>query len=137
MAFVISKKQTYPWAVVVKTPDPARPGKWLSQTFTAMYRRYPPLVVQEMLSKLAGRDMANPEEMTPEEREAREWEFLDEVLLGWDGISDDEGVPVPCTPETRPIVLNIIEVRRAIFNGFFDSAMGKKDDSKNKADVKN
>jgi hypothetical protein len=53
------------------------------------------------------------------------------VLLGWDGINDDEGVPVPCTPESRAAVLDIIEVRRAVFSAFFDSAMGKKADVKN------
>lgn len=131
MAFVISKKQAYPWPVVVKTPDPARPGKWLSQTFTATFRRLPPLEVQEYLARLTGRDLPNPDEMSPEERYTRESEFLDEVLLGWDGINDDEGVPVPCAPESRAAVLDIIEVRRAVFSAFFDSAMGKKADVKN------
>jgi hypothetical protein len=91
----------------------------------------PPLEVQEYLARLAGRDLPNPDEMSPEERYTRESEFLDEVLLGWDGINDDEGVPVPCTPESRAAVLDIIEVRRAVFSAFFDSAMGKKADVKN------
>ncbi len=131
MAFVVSKKPAYPWPVPVKTPDPARPGKWQTQTFTATFKRLPPLEVQEQLSRLAGKDMDDPESMAPEERYRRESEFLDEVLLGWDGINDDEGVPVPCSDDTRAAVLDIIEVRRAVFSAFFESAMGKKADAKN------
>lgn len=131
MGFVISKKQAYPWPVTVKTPDPARPGKWQSQTFTATFRRLPPLEVQEQLARLTGRDLSDPDGMSAEERFSRESEFLDEVLLGWDGITDDEGVPVPCTEESRAAVLDIIEVRRAVFDAFFASALGKKADAKN------
>ena len=91
----------------------------------------PPLEVQEQLARLTGRDLSDPDGMSAEERFSRESEFLDEVLLGWDGITDDEGVPVPCTEESRAAVLDIIEVRRAVFDAFFASALGKKADAKN------
>ena len=122
MAFVISKKQSYAWPVKVKTPNG---GKWETHTFTATFKRLPPLDVQDWLKQIAETDLA------AEERYDRENRFIDDVLMGWEGVSDDGGIPLPFTPENKALVMDIIEVRRALFDAFFESALGKRAEAKN------
>lgn len=122
MAFVLSKKPSYAWPVKVKFPVG---GRWETQQFTATFARLPPRDVQDRLKALAEPDLS------VEDRLDRENDFIAEVLLGWEGIKDDQDVPVPYTPDTRSALLDVIEVRRALFEAFFESALGRKAEVKN------
>lgn len=122
MAFILSQKQSYAWPVKVKVPNN---GKWDTHTFVATFARLAPLDAQERLKDLADA------ELPPEERYQRENEFMEEVLLGWEGIKDEDGVPIAFGAETRATVLDVPEVRRALFDAYFESAIGKRVEAKN------
>ena len=122
MAFTISKKPSYAWPVKVKLPNG---GRWETQQFTATFARLPPREVQDRLKALAEPDQGI------EDRYERENDFMAEILLGWEGIKDDQDVPVPYTPDTRAALLDIGEVRRALFEAYFESALGRRAEAKN------
>ena len=122
MAFVISKKQTYAWPVKIKMPQG---GQWENHGFTATFQRIPAAKIQEWMKNLADEDQK------PEERYDYENTVISEVLVGWEGVQDAEGTPVPFSDETRRMLVEIVEVRKAIFEAFFDSGLGKKAEAKN------
>lgn len=122
MAFVITQKATYNWTVNVNTPDPQKPGRWKTHTFIGHFKRLPD---DEFRARI---DTLIEKEQDSRERYARENEFFVELLLGWEGVTDEEGVPIPFTPEHRDALLNITEVRIALLDALFE---------KKKAAVKN
>lgn len=122
MAFVIAQKASYPWTVNVHTADPQKPGRWKTQTFIGHFKKLADAEFRERLEALLDK------ELDGNERYARENEFLSEFLLGWEGVTDEEGAPIPFTPEHRDALLNITEVRAALFAALFE---------RKKADVKN
>ena len=125
MAFILSEKSTYPWTVSVQTPDLQKPGRWKTHTFTATFKKLPPLEVQERLTALSDKDLGY------EERYSLENDFIEDVLLGWDGITDECGEPILFSAATRERVLDVPEVRRALFEAYFDSALHRKAATKN------
>lgn len=125
MAFVLSEKTTYPWTVSVQTPDPQKPGRWKTHTFTATFKRLAPLEVQERLAHLAETDLGF------EERYQRENDFMEEILKGWEGITESDGEPILFSDTTRDLLLEVPEVRRALFEAYFDSALHRKAAAKN------
>lgn len=125
MAFVISKKAVYPWPVNVSIPDAERPGKFKTSTFTGHFRKLSAQAAQEAVARLAEPDVPF------EERYQRENEFLSDVLLGWDGITDEDGQPLAFNEDSLLAVIDLPEVRRALFDAFFDSALHRKAATKN------
>lgn len=122
MAFIVSQKATYAWTVNVHTPDPAKPGKWKTQTFVGHFKKMPDAEFRERLAALTEKDLDDTE------RYQRENAFLGESLLGWEGVNDEAGLPIPFSPETRAALLDITEVRAALFAALFER---KKVDAKN------
>lgn len=125
MSFVLSEKPTYLWTVNVQTPDPTRPGRWKTHTFTATFKKLPPLEVQELLTHLAEPDLGF------EERYQRENDFIKEMVKGWDGIAEENGEPFLFSEEHRDRLLDVPEVRRALFDAYFDSALHRRAATKN------
>jgi hypothetical protein len=72
MAFVRKKVKTFKWPVTVAEPSSERPGEFQESTFTAVFNRV---------------KMSQLEEMA----ETSGVSFLSKVLVGWEGIEDEDG----------------------------------------------
>lgn len=121
--FAIVKNPTYAWPVEVQTPDPAKPGKWKAHTFIGHFKK---LTDQDFRDALEPMTDAT---LTPAERFERENEFIQRVLVGWEGITDEAGTPLAFTADNLQAVLDLTEVRGGLFQAAFNS--------RHKAAVKN
>jgi hypothetical protein len=81
MAFVRKKVKTFKWPVEVKEPSETKPGKFDSHEFTAIFKR---------LSRSAISDMAEKEEDA----------LLESILVGWEGIEEEDGAPIAFSKKT-------------------------------------
>lgn len=109
MPFVLKKSPTYTWPVT--THVPADDGKKLIQQFEATFAVMP-LDKVAILTGAAGTDIDGA--------------LLNEILVGWSDVKDDEGNDVPFTPETRDQALALPYVRTALFAAYQDSISGAK-----------
>lgn len=50
---------------------------------------------------------------------------VEEHVLGWEGVVQEDGAPMPFTPENRKAVLNLIFVRRAILGALLRASRGE------------
>ena len=75
MAFVRKKTKVYPWPVEVKTPSETKIGEFDSNEFTGKFIR---------LSRSQLNDFES----------ASEFEALKKVLVGWDGVNEEDGTPI-------------------------------------------
>lgn len=113
--FAIVKNPIYSWPVEVSLPDPAKPGKWKTHSFIGHFKK---------LSDQEFRDALEPmtdATLPPAERVDRENEFIQRVLVGWEGITDEDGTPLPFNTDQVEAVLNLTEVRSGLFEAAFNS----------------
>ena len=75
MAFVRKKTKVYPWPVEVQTPSEEKAGEFETTTFTGKFIR---------LSRSELNDFDS----------ASEFEALKKVLVGWDGVTEEDGTPI-------------------------------------------
>ena len=76
MAFVRKKEKTFKWPVRVEEPSETKPGKMEASEFTAIFKRVK-LSELETLNESAG------------------VELLKKVLVGWEGVTDEDGDDIP------------------------------------------
>jgi len=79
MAFVRKKVKTFKWPV--KVEEPADGGVFETSTFDAVFKRVPRSEFQKLADK-------------------GDLDLLKSVLIGWEGIEDEEGKPVPFSQAT-------------------------------------
>ncbi len=113
--FAIVKNPTYSWPVEVQTPDPAKPGKWKTQTFIGHFKKLSDPDFRSAIEPLTDTSL------TSEERYERENAFIGDVLVGWEGITDEGGTPLAFTAEHLTAVLEMTEVRAGLFEAAFNS----------------
>lgn len=101
--FVISKKDSYVWPVVIEIPVDG--GKFEKHTFDAEFKR----VTQERILELL--DLIDKQKLN-------DMDFCREVLVGWKGVTDGES-EIPFSESSRDEVLNIAGVASAIATAFF------------------
>lgn len=106
MEFVLRKK--YRWSSVVTVEIPGA-GDTPAQEFAAEFVAVPSSILAEWT-----------EEGTSDD------EILSQVLVGWSGIVDEEGNPVPFSAETRDQVVGFSFIRAAIARQYFRDLAGLK-----------
>ena len=52
--------------------------------------------------------------------------YLREIFVGWDGVTDDQGEPIPFNDETRDRMLDVPFVRIALLETYNAAMMGAK-----------
>ena len=80
MAFVRKKVKTFKWPVKVQEPSDTKPGEFETSEFIAIFKR-------EKMSRLQESD------------ETDSLGLLRKVLVGWEGIVDEDGEEVPFSEE--------------------------------------
>jgi hypothetical protein len=103
---VITKDYTYKWDV--KVSFPTAPGNFEEQTFTVTFRRPTKSEVDSLVNGDGKTDN----------------DFVAAVVVGWEGIVDDQKQELPFTPENLKAVLDVPGVASAIVWAFMDSFKG-------------
>lgn len=103
--FKLSDKTSVKWPVNVEIPQDG--GKTLTSRFTVDFR----LLDQDEIDALSS-DARNDQE------------FLRGVILGWDGVADETGEPLPCTAVNITRLTKVPYVRRALLAAFFEAING-------------
>jgi len=81
MAFVRKKTKVYPWPIEIKTPSETKIGEFDTNEFTGKFIRL-------SRSELDGFESAS------------EYEALKKVLVGWDGVNEEDGTPIEFNDKT-------------------------------------
>ena len=111
MAFVLKQSETYSWPVTVEIPIDG--GRFDRQTFDAEFKRLPQARNNAIIAA------AKAETTT-------DLEVAEEVLVGWKGISDDDGKDIPYSETAKAQLLDVPGVSAALVEGYINSLLGAK-----------
>ena len=111
MSFVLKQADTYKWPVSHDMPVDG--GKHERHTFDAEFKRITQSRIRQMGEQI-------------ENNEITESELVTEVLLGWDGINDEDGNPIKFSQKALAQVIDVPMLATSISKAFFDSIAGAK-----------
>lgn len=111
MAFVLKRSGSYSWPVHFDIPVDG--GRFERQTFDCDFKQLSQSRIQE-LSEGIGND------------ELSALEIAAEVLVGWSGVTDDEGKEVPFSQKSLADLLEVPMLASAIVMAYFESLQGAK-----------
>ena len=109
--FVISQSTTYTWPVTVEFP--ANGGKTERQSFDAEFKRVSQTRINEIRERIEKGDITDPE-------------LARDVLVGWEGVNDANGDPVPFGERSRDQLLDVPLVASAVVLAWLGSLTGIK-----------
>jgi hypothetical protein len=116
MAFVLKQSDTYSWPVTFDVPVDG--GRHERQTFDGEFKRLPQSKVGPMIAELQRlEDMAELERVT---------EIAKDVIVGWAGITGDDGKEIPYSEKALGQLLEIPLVAVAVIKAYMDSIKGAK-----------
>ena len=111
MGFKLDQSGTYKWPVTVEVPvDDGRHDK---QKFDGEFKRITQSRIREMGQLIETGDLTDVD-------------LVKEVLVGWDGIEDDQGNQLKFSQAKLKQLLDVPMVATAIATSFFDSIAGAK-----------
>lgn len=123
MAFVLKQSDSYTWPVSIKLP--ANGGKRERQTFDAEFKRLPQSRINEIQREVQLRVKANEKGEDTGEG-ISDQSIADEILVGWDGIVDGDGEPVPFSNAVKAQLLDVPMMAGALVAAYFESLVEQK-----------
>jgi hypothetical protein len=116
MSFVLKQSETYSWPVTFDVPVDG--GRHERQTFDGEFKRLPQSKVGPMVAEL-GRldDLSDMDRIS---------ELAGQVLVGWSGITDDDGKAVPFSQKALEQLLDVPMLAVMIVKAYLDSLKGAK-----------
>lgn len=103
MPFVLKKVSSYKWPVAVEVPVDG--GRFKKETFTAVFKK---------MSRATFSDLA----------EQSEDDLIAEILVGWEGVKDEDGEEVPYSKAAQAELCDDPYVLRALINAYSESLGG-------------
>lgn len=124
MGFVLDRKPYYVWPVTFEVP--ADGGKWERQSFDGHFARLGQERVNHLLEAVQRRITAvrRGEPLDDDLAELTDIAIADEILIGWGGITDEDGNEVPFTAQTKARVLGVETVAAAVVSAWAESLQG-------------
>ena len=115
MAFVLKQSATYTWPITLVLPIDG--GRREKHTFDGEFRRLPQTRINEIirLARLQERGKLADDEELQDQDAARE------ILVGWSGVTDDDGKDVPFSEAALSQLLEIPTVAGQVVRTWFDS----------------
>jgi hypothetical protein len=115
MAFVLKQSATYTWPITLVLPVDG--GRREKHTFDGEFRRLPQTRINEIirLARLQERGKLADDEELQDQDAARE------ILVGWSGVTDDDGKDVPFSEAALSQLLEIPTVAGQVVRTWFDS----------------
>lgn len=123
MAFVLKQSDSYTWPVSIKLP--ANGGKRERQTFDAEFKRLAQSRINEIQREVQLRVKANEKGEDTGEG-VSDQSIADEILVGWDGIIDGDGEPVPFSNAVKAQLLDVPMMAGALVAAYFESLVEQK-----------
>lgn len=123
VAFVLKQSDSYTWPVSIKLP--ANGGKRERQTFDAEFKRLAQSRINEIQREVQQRVKANEKGEDTGEG-ISDQSIADEILVGWDGIVDGDGEPVPFSNAVKAQLLDVPMMAGALVSAYFESLVEQK-----------
>ena len=117
MSFVLKSSSSYSWEVSFFQPEN---GERKKQSFDALFKRLPQTRINE-IQVLVQKRVKAIQEGEEDQSGITDQSIADEVLVGWDGIEDGEGNPVPFSNKSKKQVLEVPMLASAIIEAYFNS----------------
>ncbi len=111
MAFVLKQSDTYSWPVTFDVPVDG--GRHERQTFDGEFKRLPQSRIREIGQQI-------------EAGEVTDAAIAAEVLVGWSGVTDDQGKDVPFSQKALDQMLDIPMLATSVVMAYFNSLQGAK-----------
>lgn len=111
--FSIAVNEQYPTPVEVDIPNGN--GKSTTHKFTVYFKRLSQDELDEIHRRLNSSKLLDGEELLKDD------ELMQQVLAGWEGVTDKVGAPLEFNDDTMKTVLNIYPMRPTLVNAFFAS----------------
>jgi hypothetical protein len=115
MSFVLKQSATYTWPITLVLPVDG--GRREKATFDAELRRLPQSRINEIV-KLARRMDTG---LAEDGEELLDQDAVREVMIGWDGVTDDKGQPIPFSEAALAQLIEIPTVAAQIIRAWFES----------------
>jgi hypothetical protein len=123
VAFVLKQSDSYTWPVSIKLP--ANGGKRERQTFDAEFKRLPQSRINEIQREVQLR--VNAAERGEDSGEGvSDQSIAAEILVGWDGIIDGDGEPVPFSNAFKAQLLDVPMMAGSLVAAYFESLVEQK-----------
>ena len=122
MSFVLKSSSSYSWPVTFYQPEN---GTRKEQSFDAQFKQLPQTRINEIQVLVLKRVKAI-QEGEEDTSGITDQSIANEVLVGWEGIEDGEGAPVPFSNKTKKQILDIPMLASAIIESYFDSLVEAK-----------
>ena len=122
MSFVIKSSSSYTWPVTFYQPEN---GTRKEQWFDAQFKQLPQTRINE-IQVLVQKRVKSIQEGEEDTSGITDQSIANEVLVGWEGIEDGEGAPVPFANKTKKQILDIPMLASAIIESYFDSLVEAK-----------
>lgn len=116
MAFVLKQSDTYSWPVTFDIPVDG--GRHERQTFDGEFKRLPQSKIAPMVAELDRLDSAGDLD--------RLTDMAGEVLVGWSGVTDDQGKEVPFSQKALEQLLEVPMLAVMILKAYMESLKGAK-----------
>lgn len=111
MAFVLKKSGSYSWPVHFDIPVDG--GRFERQTFDCEFKQISQTRIREISEGIGSDGMTDAD-------------VAAEVLVGWSGVTDDNGKDVPFSQSALTDLLEVPMLAGAIVLAYFDSLQGAK-----------
>lgn len=119
MALVLKDSDSYTWPIVYR--QPVSGGRRDKQEFEAEFKRLPQSRITE-IQELAQRRIDN----APNATDISDVTIADEVLVGWEGIVDGDGEPIPYSKGTKAQLLELPMMAGCLIEAYFTSLVEEK-----------
>ena len=117
MSFVLKSSSSYSWEVSFFQPEN---GERKKQSFDALFKRLPQTRINE-IQVLVQKRVKAIQEGEEDQSGITDQSIADEVLVGWEGIEDGEGNPVPFSNKSKKQVLEVPMLASGIIEAYFNS----------------
>jgi hypothetical protein len=111
MAFVLKQSDTYSWPVTFDIPVDG--GRHERQTFDGEFKRLPQSRIREIGQQIESGDVTDAA-------------IAAEVLVGWSGVTDDQGKEVPFSQKALEQMLDVPLLATSVVMAYFTSLQGAK-----------
>ena len=113
MSFVLKSSSSYTWPVTFYQPEN---GTRKEQSFDAQFKQLPQTRINE-IQVLVQKRVKSIQEGEEDTSGITDQSIANEVLVGWEGIEDGEGVPVPFSNKTKTSLRDLffVTISKSIF----------------------
>ena len=123
MSFVLKSSSSYTWPVTFYQPEN---GTRKEQSFDALFKQLPQTRINE-IQVLVQKRVKSIQDGEEDTSGITDQSIANEVLVGWEGIEDGEGAPVPFSNKIKKQLLDKPMLASAVIESYFDSLVKAKE----------